>query len=71
MGERKHKHDFQRKLTALQHLCEDHDTIIKELSEIATLLRQLNSRIFYLLLILILAVCALAGVRLVLPPAPA
>jgi len=66
-----HRHDFERKLDALTHLCRDHDTIIKELSEIATLLRQLNSRIFYLLLILILAVCALAGVRLVLPPAPA
>jgi len=67
MGGRKHKHEFQRKLTALQHLCEDHDAIIDKLTELVTLTRQLNHRIFYLLLVLIVAVCALAGVRLVLP----
>jgi len=66
-----HRHDFERKLDALTHLCRDHDVMIDKLTELVTLTRQLNHRIFYLLLVLVVAVCALAGVRLLLPPAPA
>jgi len=65
----RHKHDFDRDIDALKHICRDLDDIAKDITEMATLLRQLNSRVFYLLLVLIIAVCTLAGVRLVLPTA--
>jgi len=67
----RHRHNFGDVLKALRHVSRDLDDIKADLAEIATLLRPLNSRTFYLLLVLIIAVCALAGIRLVLPPAPA
>jgi len=64
-----HRHKFRNDLDALRHVSRDLDDIKADLAEIATLLRQLNSRTFYLLLVLVVAVCALAGVRLALPAA--